>query len=421
MPPRTYDVYPHFVTNRQNSRLPDGTPQLSDENERIISGLLSFGIPPEDLWKHDLFKRIVSTTVLNGNKIKFIQDELNRIYRPMNVYFKVGFDHGNVVATYPDCPSADCAVNAYDNTAINDDGISEYVAYNVSSNNGVFKFPDNFDHNNKNSTDDLFGVMNSLVPGAYQTISYISLLDFSLDPVKDPNTNNNRIRVATSSGIFDDFKGSVLTIVNTVNGITTKLAEIAIVANVPGTSAIDGIFTDTNGIFIDANSNDKMFIIPAGGIFTIPGSGTSVLSASINDEERFTRLRPAPQEKRKLHIFFVKGITASNPNTKDDSIFGKAIQNYSYIFVPEKILNENNRDLKKQLIAHEIGHTLHMHHNHEENFTSKMIDTHRTDTDFWDGSSLMHWHHDNSRLHIGTPSWKELNSEYNCYEDNSCR
>ena len=70
---------------------------------------------------------------------------------------------------------------------------------------------------------------------------------------------------------------------------------------------------------------------------------------------------------------------------------GTAWVRYPYAFVS----NISNRRRRHQVIAHEIGHTLYLQHNHErvrnaENELSSRIDgLERTSTDFWDGSSLI--------------------------------
>ncbi|MDR1726597.1 MAG: hypothetical protein LBT74_01480 [Acidobacteriota bacterium] len=44
---------------------------------------------------------------------------------------------------------------------------------------------------------------------------------------------------------------------------------------------------------------------------------------------------------------------------------------------------------RNQVVAHETGRALHMHHNHEKDLTTNIDGMDKTDTDFWDGSRLI--------------------------------
>ncbi len=134
-------------------------------------------------------------------------------------------------------------------------------------------------------------------------------------------------------------------------------------------------------------------------------------------------IQPNMYDKEKIHIFMVDNIkTLDNYRT----IMGIALTGFGYAFV-----RGNKGEELFQTIAHELGHVLQMLHNHEcntsedgcsdiANLSSKItgeVDGNPnatlpyTNTDFWDGSSVMYRDNDSKRKHFGAIHWRQLSQE----------
>ena len=305
MPPRTHDLYFHFVSEDQDGRrTPSVTPRLDRTTLNELSELddkisNSQDENEREVWRSEIANTI-ARAVRSDSNIRRIQQFLDKVYRPVNVKLNINFMPGRRVAddTYGLCEPY---VNPNITSHVNTDRVSEF---SIDLRDGLHFIRNSDFRINPDPAWGAYNLLSNLVPGSYCN---------------------------------------------------------------------------------DLNSGDP-------------------------------RLRPLPNERDKdFHLFFVNRIIT--PLTAADTTIYGAVAGlgYPYAFVSDI----GNRRRRHQVIAHEIGHTLYLQHNHERELQPNM-GLQNTSTDFWDGSSLMHWSQQNNRRHIGTPHWRELNNNYNCYQYDLC-
>ena len=191
-------------------------------------------------------------------------------------------------------------------------------------------------------------------------------------------------------------------VVNFDSSICAPQTNTASHANADRVTEYSGYDVNGNGVF-DVNPNDTL--VSGTELNTLLSDLVPGAICTNTTMSNTLQLMPVHNNKRELHLFFMDELTDS-ANSKN--IRGVAIYGYSYVFVKWKL----EKLLQNQVVAHEIGHALHMNHNHEANGISKIIVQQKQDTDYWDGTSLMYRIEGEKRLHIIAPNWKELNQEY---------